>query len=1019
MATIDNLSIQVTANADSAASALNRLASSASVLRGAAAKAGGGMRDLAAGAKDAGTETKEAGTQSGNATPKIRGVGNEAKKAGDNAKKGASGLATFWQSLKRIAFYRFIRSIIKEITEAFKEGITNLYHWSAAVNGTFAKSMDRIATSTLYLKNSLGAMLAPLINALAPVIEWVIDRIVDVINWINKLFAALTGAQTYTVAKKVATTWADAGKTAAGSAKKAADDIKRTILGFDEINKLEKQNTSSGGGGSGSTNNGPDYSNMFEEKPLDGWMKSLSDFINKVKGWMDPIKNWFDELGNKVKNVWDGFIDGAKDFFSDPLDWLKTNVGDPITNGLRKLFGINSPSTEMIIVGTYLMQGLKEGMLEELAGIDEWLKNNIVKPIKDAFSDNSTILYFSPKLDNRAKVLYDNFKKDWNDIESRTVYVSPKLDNTGKVLFNGLKKEWDDITSRTLFVSVAISQTAKYLFDTLKKNWNKVTGKTLYVNVAISQSAKYLYDALENNWKEITNKTLYVNAAISQSAKYLYDALERNWKGIISKTLYVNAAISQSALSLYNALKKNWDDIVSKTLYFNVAISQSALLLYNGLKDAWSNLTNRTLYVNVSITQSAQLIYDTLRGNWNSLTSRTLYVNVLISQSAQYLFDALKGKWNSLTSRTLYVNVAISQSAQKLYDGFKSNWDKLTNKTVEIDVTLHKKDWNTVTDFVDGQFDGTSGGGGKTSGGGAGRDRQYKVNVSLEKSDSTTIQSLLGLQNNAVSIVVDAVGAWADTIGGILPYLGVNDLSSFVWMDTVTSWASTAGGILSWLNVTNLSSDILMDLTKDWGTQTPQSYLGLDNLSTTIKAKLKVDNKANKATIKISASNAGSLLELTQDTKALGGIFSGGAWRNIPQYAGGTTNAGSLFLAGEAGPELVGHVGGRTEVLNKSQLASAMYSAVQSAMAPASANFAAAANGLNSDDGYSFDDIEDMIYAAVDRAMSQRDSRENERNRLLERIEAKEYTAEISTASINRAQTRMNRRAGATLVPVG
>ena len=103
--------------------------------------------------------------------------------------------------------------------------------------------MDRIATSTLYLKNSLGAMLSPLINTLAPVIEWIIDRIVDVINWINKLFAALSGSQTYTVAKKVATTWADAGKSAASSAKKAADDIKRTILGFDEINKLEKQNT--------------------------------------------------------------------------------------------------------------------------------------------------------------------------------------------------------------------------------------------------------------------------------------------------------------------------------------------------------------------------------------------------------------------------------------------------------------------------------------------------------------------------------------------------------------------------------------------------------------------------------------------------------------------------------------------------------------------------------------------------------------------------------------------------------
>ena len=86
--------------------------------------------------------------------------------------------------------------------------------------------------------------------------------------------------------------------------------------------------------------------------------------------------------------------------------------------------------------------------------------------------------------------------------------------------------------------------------------------------------------------------------------------------------------------------------------------------------------------------------------------------------------------------------------------------------------------------------------------------------------------------------------------------------------------------------------------------------------------------------------------------KAEGGAFYGGRWHDIPQfssggvitkdfmssfsaiprYAGGTVNAGSMFIAGEAGPELVGHVGGRTEVLNESQLASVMQSAVASGM---------------------------------------------------------------------------------------
>ena len=56
-------------------------------------------------------------------------------------------------------------------------------------------------------------------------------------------------------------------------------------------------------------------------------------------------------------------------------------------------------------------------------------------------------------------------------------------------------------------------------------------------------------------------------------------------------------------------------------------------------------------------------------------------------------------------------------------------------------------------------------------------------------------------------------------------------------------------------------------------------------------------------------------------------------WDHIPKYAGGTSRAhGTMFVAGEAGPEIVGHINGKTEILNKSQLASTMYAAVQGGM---------------------------------------------------------------------------------------
>jgi len=72
---------------------------------------------------------------------------------------------------------------------------------------------------------------------------------------------------------------------------------------------------------------------------------------------------------------------------------------------------------------------------------------------------------------------------------------------------------------------------------------------------------------------------------------------------------------------------------------------------------------------------------------------------------------------------------------------------------------------------------------------------------------------------------------------------------------------------------------------------------------------------------------------------ASGGVIRGGLARylgSVPHYAGGTTRAhGTVFVAGESGPEIMGHINGRTEILNKSQLAQAIYSAVVSGMGQA------------------------------------------------------------------------------------
>lgn len=106
---------------------------------------------------------------------------------------------------------------------------------------------------------------------------------------------------------------------------------------------------------------------------------------------------------------------------------------------------------------------------------------------------------------------------------------------------------------------------------------------------------------------------------------------------------------------------------------------------------------------------------------------------------------------------------------------------------------------------------------------------------------------------------------------------------------------------------------------------------GINQINPTIK--FKVDTKEANNTINSWLNGIAKGLTVKVTGKANGGIYSNGSWKDIPQYAnGGAPSHGSLVFAGENGPEILGNANGKTEILNKSQIASSIYSAVYSAM---------------------------------------------------------------------------------------
>lgn len=195
----------------------------------------------------------------------IRNIGNEASRA-------TGKLGKFFESIKRIAMYRLIRFALKAITTALKEGIGNIYQYDKAFGGDFAKAMDSLATSFLYLKNSLGAMLAPIITSLAPALSLILDIVAHIANLIGFIFAALSGATTFKKAIRVQTEYAEA----IDDTTEANERLKKSLLGIDEINALQAP-TQTGGG-----TTAPSPLIMFEDVEIPPWLSYVTKTVAAI-----------------------------------------------------------------------------------------------------------------------------------------------------------------------------------------------------------------------------------------------------------------------------------------------------------------------------------------------------------------------------------------------------------------------------------------------------------------------------------------------------------------------------------------------------------------------------------------------------------------------------------------------------------------------------------------------------------------------------------------------------------------
>lgn len=155
-------------------------------------------------------------------------------------------------------------------TQGVSEGLQNISQYSDET----ANSMNKLSTMSLYLKNSIGAALYPVIVTITPALEAMADAIIKALNAFNQFVSAWGGATTFIKAKKVLKEY---GETATATANK----IKKSFAGMDEITVIGNNDS---GSASSST---PDYSSMFETAPISD---TTSAVVENLKANLENLK---------------------------------------------------------------------------------------------------------------------------------------------------------------------------------------------------------------------------------------------------------------------------------------------------------------------------------------------------------------------------------------------------------------------------------------------------------------------------------------------------------------------------------------------------------------------------------------------------------------------------------------------------------------------------------------------------------------------------------------------------------
>ena len=869
------------------------------------------------------------------------------------------GLDLTQATLQEWALKNGIDANVQSMSQAEKTMLRYQYVMAntGAAQGDFARTANTWANQVRILKQNfqqLGAIVGgtlinafkPLVQALNSVMGKLIAFAETVSNALGKIFGwkfekGSGGAGTTGLATDMEDAADSAGGLAdkTGKAAKNIDKMKAGLRAFDELKTINMPDSNSGsGGGSGSGGSGGGASGVSgsggqwvkQDSIFDDYKSSidslygLGEYIgNSLKGAMDSI-NW-DSIYEKARGFGSGlasFLNGL--FAGEKGETLFGSVGTTVAGALNAVinaslgftdtfdfeqFGINLSDAVNNFFTTFDFAGLADaingwvdGLWDTVTGfLDNLSFEDIFNGLKTFLTNLTpesimTILGFSMAKGGLASKLLTAIMsifgieggKDGKKIKINGVGLGIYLADLAFVFSDNGEETW-----------------TKTLLTTLVAAWSafKMSGGNPYITVAgVSLEigihiGKFLWEKSD----EIKDKIKQLKEEIKK--KFSISHTEQGFDGETTISIPISVGFENLARQIQNIkfsdiLKNcfNWDetkgyfdDMVEnfKSIGDSQDIVDAGAHIFEGIMDGFV----------AAFGAIAEPFKDFFEWVWGGICDafgihspakemKPLGKNILLG-----IIEGWKDKMKSFSFVELGKKLVdkIKKGIQKVKDNVLEFKAKIKDKASDLWDKL-KKGWNGVKDKV----------------------ADFKTRVKSKASD---------LWN-------DFKKNWGESRTAHF-LLSIKSKISELWGNFKKSWGELKTANFK-LKISSKISELWNGFKRSWGDSKKVSIgIGfvkgaLNGLWTSVK------NFFGGKSISVGASAT---------KKADGGVFSNGSWKPIQKYAaGGIPNYGQMFIAREAGPELVGTLGGSTAVMNNDQIVASVSAGVYQAVSAAIGN---------------------------------------------------------------------------------